>query len=261
MGEFLRRYVSRRLPPLSEGDILNKKGSRHCPGIEVQSKETLMAPCSAAWLRGNIAARQSAGRREPFLGLASTIRQITRSDYRNWQTSLRSPEKLTVPHDLRHALQKNGGLADLRHMDDGDIMCHPIRVLPFLCCRTPTVHCGPTLGQGRSHPCNARARPALPRSADRTEFALFRESLVGSRVNHIPRAHGHTILQEQRAAEIYDEDVQRSLERLFPGLTEDSTIQATLSACGSGIGFKRARDIAALAHLGASSQPNRASWV
>ena len=44
---------------------------------------------------------------------------------------------------------------------------------------------------------------------------------------------------------------QRSLERLFPGLTEDSMTQATLSASQSGIGFKRARDIAAPAHLGA----------
>ena len=63
--------------------------------------------------------------------------------------------------------------------------------------------------------------------------------------------HGHTILQEQWAAEIYDEIGQRSLERLFPGLTEDSMMQATLSAGQSGIGYKRARDIAALAHLGA----------
>ena len=63
--------------------------------------------------------------------------------------------------------------------------------------------------------------------------------------------HGHTILQEQRAAEIYDEVGQRSLERLFPGFTEDSMTQATLSAGQSGIGYKRARDIAAPAHLGA----------
>ena len=57
--------------------------------------------------------------------------------------------------------------------------------------------------------------------------------------------------QEQRAAEIYDEVGQRSLERLFPGITEDIMTRATLSAGQSGIGFKRARDIAAPAHLGA----------
>ena len=41
--------------------------------------------------------------------------------------------------------------------------------------------------------------------------------------------HDHAILQEKRAAEIFDEDGQRSLERLFPGFTEDSSEQATLS--------------------------------
>ena len=57
------------------------------------------------------------------------------------------------------------------------------------------------------------------------EFAL-RESLEVSRINHILRVHGHTILQEQRAAEIFDEVGQRSLERLFPGVTKDSMTQA-----------------------------------
>ena len=84
-----------------------------------------------------------------------------------------------------------------------------------------------------------------------TEFALLRESFGVSRINHILRVHGHTILQEQRATEIYDEVGQRSLERLFPGLTEDSMTQATLSAAQSGTGYKRERDIAAPAHLGA----------
>ena len=83
-----------------------------------------------------------------------------------------------------------------------------------------------------------------------TEFALLRESLGVSRVNHILRVRGHTILQEQRAAEIYDE-VGRSLQPLFPGLTEDSMKQATPSAGQPGIGYKGTRDIAAPAHLGA----------
>ena len=62
------------------------------------------------------------------------------------------------------------------------------------------------------------------------EFSLLRESLGVSRINHNLRVHGHTILQEQRAAEIYDEVGQRSPERRFPGFTEDSLVQATLSA-------------------------------
>ena len=76
-----------------------------------------------------------------------------------------------------------------------------------------------------------------------TEFAHLRESLAVSRIHHILRVHGHTI-------PVYDEVGQRSLERLFPGLT-DSMAQAPPSAGQSGIGFKRARDIAAPAPLGA----------
>ena len=72
-----------------------------------------------------------------------------------------------------------------------------------------------------------------------TEFALLRQRMGVSRIKNILRVHGHTILQEERAAEIYDEVGQRSLERLFPGLTGQS-----------GIGY-RARDFAAPAHLGA----------
>ena len=84
-----------------------------------------------------------------------------------------------------------------------------------------------------------------------TEFALLRESLGVRRINDILRVHGHAILQAQWAAEIYDEVGQQSLERLFPGYTEDSMTQATLKAGQSGIGYKRARDIAAPAHLSA----------
>ena len=50
-------------------------------------------------------------------------------------------------------------------------------------------------------------RPTLPAPG---EFALLRESFL--------RVHCHTILEEQRAAEVHDEIGQRSLERLFPGL-------------------------------------------
>ena len=84
-----------------------------------------------------------------------------------------------------------------------------------------------------------------------TEFALLRESLGVSRINHILRLHGHTILQDKRAADMYDEVGQRSLERLFPGYTEDTSEQATLRAGQSGIGYRMARDIAGQAHRGA----------
>ena len=84
-----------------------------------------------------------------------------------------------------------------------------------------------------------------------TEFALLRENLGVSRINHILRVHGNTILQEKRAAEIHHEVGQRCLERLCPGFTEDSLEQATLSVGQSGTGYKRARDIAGPAHHGA----------
>ena len=107
-----------------------------------------------------------------------------------------------------------------------------------------TVHRGPTCW-----PRQTSFVPCTNGYSSQTEFALPRQSLGVSRINHILRVHGYAILQEQRAAEINDEVGQRSLERRFPDFTEDST--ATLSADQSRIGYKRARDIAALAHLGA----------
>ena len=63
-------------------------------------------------------------------------------------------------------------------------------------------------------------------------------------------------VEEQRVAAVHGGVGQRSLERLFPDLMVDSMTQATLSAgqdpqTESGIGFKRARNVAAPANLGA----------
>ena len=74
-----------------------------------------------------------------------------------------------------------------------------------------------------------------------TEFAILREC----RINQIL-----TILEEPEAAKIFDEVGQRSLQRLFPGFTEDSLEQATLSSGQSGVGYKRAWNVAGPAHLG-----------
>ena len=60
-------------------------------------------------------------------------------------------------------------------------------------------------------------------------------SLGVSGTNHILRVHGHTILQERQAADIFDEVEQRSLER---DSFQDSQ-------------YKRARDVASPAHFGA----------
>ena len=48
-----------------------------------------------------------------------------------------------------------------------------------------------------------------------------------SRINHILRVHGHTILEVQRAAEVYDEIGQPVFSK---GSSEDRMTQATLSA-------------------------------
>ena len=82
----------------------------------------------------------------------------------------------------------------------------------------------------------------------RQNFALLRESLGVSRINHFLQVHGHTIPQEREAAKVFDEGWP--IERLFPVLTEDSSEQATLSASQSGIRYIRVRDVARPAHIG-----------
>ena len=71
-----------------------------------------------------------------------------------------------------------------------------------------------------------------------TEFSLLRGSLGVSRINHILRIHSHTILEEQSVAAVCHEIGQRTLERLFPILTEDGMTQATFSTSQSGIGSR-----------------------
>ena len=45
---------------------------------------------------------------------------------------LGGPEKLIGADNPRHAPQENRGLADIWHLDDGDILRHPMLVLPNL---------------------------------------------------------------------------------------------------------------------------------
>ena len=93
-----------------------------------------------------------------------------------------------------------------------------------------------------------------------SEFALLRESLGVSRMNHVLRVHGCTILQEKEAARIFEVG-QRSSERLLPGFAGDGLEQVPLSASQSGIGYKRARDVASAAHLGAPIAAQTAIWT
>ena len=186
-------------------------------------------------------------------------------------------------------------------MDDGDILCHPILVLPFLqdfdvanarvgAERNPlktevifyvndldaappewrigdvrsmaktfavtdgSITLGVAVGSRQfiadELVSNADVIRAMHKRVQlcqdpQTEFSLLRGCLGVSRINQILRFHGHTILEEQSAAAVFDEIGQRSLEQLFPGLAEDSMTQKKNSDGQSEIGFKRARDIAA----------------
>ena len=86
----------------------------------------------------------------------------------------------------------------------------------------------------------------------------FSASLGVSRINHILRVHGHTVLQERQAAKIFDEVGQGKFERLFPGFTEDGLEQATLSNQVLGT---RGRGTLPAQHTSEHSlQPNRGFW-
>ena len=91
----------------------------------------------AAETRGSIAARQAAGSL-PWFGVDDLAEdQRLRADHaarvqESVNVQLSGPEKRTSAHDPQHVLKKNGGLADQWCVDDGDLMCHPVPVLPFL---------------------------------------------------------------------------------------------------------------------------------
>ena len=67
-----------------------------------------------------------------------------------------------------------------------------------------------------------------------TERVLVGESLGVGTVNHISGVRGHTILEEESSSQsLRRRKVGVTGERLFPGFTEDSAEQATLSASQS----------------------------
>ena len=94
-------------------------------------------------------------------------------------------------------------------------------------------------------------RPALPGPADGTSPQKVQELAVSTTSCGFTATQSCKNKVQQRSM---TRSGQQSLERLFLGLTEDSMIQATLSAGQSRIGFKRARDIIAPAHLAGSSR-------
>ena len=146
----------------------------------------------------------------------------------------KQPECSSQPgaHDPQHALQKTGGLADLWYTDDGDIMCHPTLVLSFL--QDFEV---------------ANARVGAERNPLKTEVIYHVDDLDAAPLEW-------SIGDVQSMAKSFrNSGLQESTLRLGSGLLNGSSqvspTQATLGAGQSGIGYKRARDVAAPAHLGA----------
>ena len=86
-------------------------------------------------------------------------------------------------------------------------------------------------------------------SDPQTEFVLARQSLGVSRVNHILRVHGHRLLSECEAVPSFGELAKHSLDRLFPGLTDLSHIQASLSVRQGGLGCRLASEVARSVNL------------
>ena len=75
---------------------------------------------------------------------------------------------------------------------------------------------------GGSTPLRPNSSLSNARQDPQNEFALLRES--------------HTILEQENAARVLGEVVFGSLDMLFPGFTDDTQEQATLSAGQSGHG-------------------------
>ena len=83
-----------------------------------------------------------------------------------------------------------------------------------------------------------------------TESVLARGSLGVGRVNHILRVRGHALAERGGVATAFDALGWSTLERLFPGVTSEGLEQASLSAKESGLGWRRALDVARPANLG-----------
>ena len=179
-------------------------------------------------------------------------RQSTQLECRNQPSQLGSPEKLAGAHDPQHALHENGGLADLWYVDEGDIMCHPILVPS---CLQEFDVASAMVGAERN-----------PRKTDVIYHVNDLDTALLERTIHdvqnmakvfwlLPREYvwelaTSTTSCEYTSTQSFRNGLQKSTTRLGSGLSnEDSMRQATLSAGQSGIGCKRARDIAAPAHL------------
>ena len=55
------------------------------------------------------------------------------------------------------------------------------------------------------------------------------DSLGIGRVSHILRVHGHGLAQEGAQLQTFDDAARATMDRLFPGLSDESHRQASLS--------------------------------
>jgi hypothetical protein len=94
-----------------------------------------------------------------------------------------------------------------------------------------------------------QAQVALRHDAE-MEYVLSRQSVGVGGVNHILRACGRELL-EQGAAASFAEAARDAMNRLFPGLTAESHVEAKLSADHGGLGWRAASITAQPSNLGA----------
>ena len=71
-----------------------------------------------------------------------------------------------------------------------------------------------------------------------TELVLAGDSLGVSRVNHILRVHGARLAENGEALNAFDTLGKDALDRLLPGLTVESHVQASLGARNGGLGWR-----------------------
>ena len=83
-----------------------------------------------------------------------------------------------------------------------------------------------------------------------TEHVLNKDCLNASRVNHILRLHGHVLATESTCLGAFYDGARREQERLFPGLMEESFVQAALGPRVGGLGWRTAMGTARPGNMG-----------
>ena len=114
------------------------------PVTETTNMVMSMAPSSAAWrkvLQRRRLGRKLQSNRRRTISPGNGSTKPKRVQITGPSTTLGIGEPIpfapearltSQAYDHRHEVQERGGLADIWFLDDGDIMCHPVLVAPFL---------------------------------------------------------------------------------------------------------------------------------